>query len=69
MLMLVAGGMGRFPVAFIVTIVGEFFGSLEAYRMLIFGVLIMIFILKVPQGILGFLFDRLEKSIRYESQY
>jgi branched-chain amino acid transport system permease protein len=73
MLMLVAGGMGRFPGAllgaFIVTIVGEFLRPLETYRMLIFGGLIMLFIAKMPQGILGVVFDRMVKSKGYESQY
>ena len=73
MLMIVAGGSGRFPGAligaFIITIVSELLRPLESYRMLIFGAMIVIFILKMPQGVLGIIFDRIEAKKGYESQY
>lgn len=72
-LMLIAGGMGSFPGpllgAFIATIVGEFLRPLETYRMLIFGALIVIFVLKIPQGLLGIFYDRITRKKGYESQY
>jgi branched-chain amino acid transport system permease protein len=73
MLMIVAGGSGRFPGAligaFIITIVSEILRPFETYRMLIFGGMIVIFILKMPQGTLGIIFDKIEAKKGYESQY
>jgi branched-chain amino acid transport system permease protein len=73
MLMIVIGGMGRFPGAFLgaffITILGEFLRPFDSYRMVIFGGMIVVLVLKMPQGILGVIYDKITKSKGYESQY
>jgi branched-chain amino acid transport system permease protein len=57
MLMLIIGGMGIFPGAFlggfIILFLNEFLRPLEAYRFLIFGAIVVVAIKIMPEGILG----------------
>jgi len=57
MVMLVVGGMGRFPGAlvgaFVVTFAAEFLRPLETYRYVIFGAAVVLSVLFIPQGIMG----------------
>ena len=59
MLMLIIGGMGIFPGAFlggfIILFLNEFLRPLEAYRFLIFGAIVIVAIKLMPEGILGHL--------------
>ncbi|MDH3828992.1 MAG: branched-chain amino acid ABC transporter permease, partial [Desulfobacterales bacterium] len=59
MLMLIIGGMGIFPGAFlggfIILFLNEFLRPLAAYRFLIFGAIVIIAIKLMPEGILGHL--------------
>jgi len=76
MVMLVIGGMGKFPGAaigaFIVTFLNELLRPLEEYRLLIFGAIVVVLIVLVPEGLMGTLFptgrvgpgDRLGHFIR-----
>ena len=60
MVMLVVGGMGRFPGAFIGAFVTIFFSEalrpLESWRMLIFGAVVILVVIFFPRGIAGLLF-------------
>ena len=57
MLMLIIGGIGIFPGAFlggfIILFLNEFLRPLEAYRFLIFGAIVVVAIKIMPEGILG----------------
>ncbi|MDX1707401.1 MAG: branched-chain amino acid ABC transporter permease [Desulfobacterales bacterium] len=57
MLMMIIGGMGIFPGAFlggfIILFLNEFLRPLEAYRFLIFGAIVVVAIKAMPEGILG----------------
>jgi branched-chain amino acid transport system permease protein len=76
MVMLVIGGMGRFPGAaigaFIVTFLNEALRPLGEYRLLIFGAIVVAVIVLVPEGLMGALFptgrvgpaDRVGRFIR-----
>ena len=59
MLMLIIGGMGIFPGAFlggfIILFLNEFLRPLAAYRFLIFGAIVVVAIKLMPEGILGYL--------------
>jgi branched-chain amino acid transport system permease protein len=59
MLMLIIGGIGIFPGAFlggfIILFLNEFLRPLEAYRFLIFGAIVVVAIKIMPEGILGHL--------------
>ncbi len=60
MVMLVIGGMGKFPGAaigaFIVTFLNEFLRPLGEYRLFIFGAIVVLLIVLVPEGLMGTLF-------------
>lgn len=60
MVMLVIGGMGKFPGAaigaFIVTFLNELLRPLEQYRLFIFGAIVVLLIVLVPEGLMGALF-------------
>jgi len=60
MVMLVLGGLGRFPGAligaFIAVFLSEWLRPLETYRNVVFGALVVLLVIFVPQGITGFLF-------------
>lgn len=76
MVMLVLGGMGRFPGAvigaFIAVFISEELRPLETYRNVVFGALVVFLVLLMPQGITGLLFpidksgpiERLREMIR-----
>lgn len=57
MIMLIIGGIGIFPGAFIgaliVTFLNEYLRPLESYRFLIFGAIVIVSIKLAPEGILG----------------
>ena len=57
MLMLIVGGMGIFPGAFlggfIIFFMNELLRPLESYRFAIFGLIVMVAIIFMPEGILG----------------
>jgi branched-chain amino acid transport system permease protein len=57
MLMLILGGIGVFPGAFIggfiVLILNEILRPLGAYRFLIFGAIVIVSIKAMPEGLLG----------------
>jgi len=67
MVMLVVGGMGRFPGAligsFLTIFVSEWLRPLETYRMLIFGALVIVLVLYLPQGTMGLLFSTKAKGL------
>ena len=70
MLMLIIGGIGIFPGAFlggfIILFLNEFLRPLEAYRFLIFGAIVVVAIKAMPEGILGnlgFFKNRLGKRL------
>jgi branched-chain amino acid transport system permease protein len=67
MVMLVVGGMGRFPGAvigaFIATFLSELLRPLETYRMLIFGALVILLVIFMPRGISGLLFPAQGRDI------
>jgi branched-chain amino acid transport system permease protein len=70
MLMLIIGGIGIFPGAFlgsfIIWFLNEFLRPLEAYRFLIFGAIVVVAIKLMPEGILGnlgFFKNRLGKRL------
>lgn len=74
MVMLVLGGLGRFPGAligtFITVFLSEFLRPLETWRPIIFGAIVVLLVLFIPQGITGILFPDnkpgpLEKIKRY----
>lgn len=58
--MLVLGGIGRFPGAvirtFITVFISEWLRPLGIYRLVIFGAMVILLILIIPQGITGLLF-------------
>ena len=60
MVMLVLGGMGRFPGAVIGAFITVFFSELlrplETYRLLIFGAMVVFLVVLMPQGITGLFF-------------
>jgi len=60
MVMLVIGGMGRFPGvaigAFIVTFLNEALRPLEEFRLFIFGAIVVAVIVFLPEGLMGVLF-------------
>jgi branched-chain amino acid transport system permease protein len=60
MVMLVLGGMGRFPGAVIGAFITVFFSELlrplETYRLLIFGAMVVLLVVLMPQGITGLFF-------------
>jgi len=69
MVMLVLGGMGRFPGAvlgaFIAVFISEELRIFETYRNVIFGAMVILLVIFMPQGIAGFLFsDNKLKSTR-----
>lgn len=61
MVMLVLGGMGRFPGAVIGALIATFFSEmlrpLETYRGLVFGGTVVLLVIFMPQGIMGILFQ------------
>jgi branched-chain amino acid transport system permease protein len=60
MVMLVIGGMGKFPGAaigaFIITFLSEYLRPMEEYRLFIFGAIVVALIVLVPEGLMGALF-------------
>ena len=60
MVMLVLGGLGRFPGAVIGALITVFLSELlrplEVYRLLIFGAMVTILVVAMPQGITGLFF-------------
>jgi branched-chain amino acid transport system permease protein len=60
MVMLVLGGLGRFPGAVIGALITVFLSELlrplETYRLLIFGAMVTILVVVMPQGITGLFF-------------
>jgi len=60
MVMMVIGGMGKFPGAaigaFIITFLNEALRPLEEYRLLILGAIVVAVIIFVPEGLMGALF-------------
>ena len=76
MVMLVLGGMGRFPGAvigaFIAIFISEELRPLETYRNVVFGAMVVLLVIFMPQGITGLLFpgdkagplDRLWRFLR-----
>ena len=60
MVMLVVGGMGRFPGALLGAFVTMFLSDslryFDTYRLIIFGFLVMVLVIKMPQGIIGLIF-------------
>ena len=60
MVMLVIGGMGRFPGAaigaFIVTFLNELLRPLGEYRLFIFGAMVVVLVVLLPEGLMGVLF-------------
>ena len=71
MLMLIIGGMGIFPGAFlggfIIFFLNELLRPLASYRFLIFGAIVVVAIKYMPEGILGNLdyFKKLIKKLRF----
>jgi len=67
MVMLVVGGMGRFPGvvigAFVVTFVNELLRPTELFRLVIFGALVILSILFMPQGLMGIV-EPVRRSIK-----
>jgi len=67
MVMVIIGGMGKFPGALIggiiVTLLNNFLRPLELYRLLAFGAIIIILILFSPMGFMGFI-DWITSSIK-----
>jgi len=67
MLMLIIGGMGIFPGAFlgsfIIFSMNELLRPLQSYRFAIFGLIVMVAIIFMPQGILGNI-DFFKKTFR-----
>lgn len=59
LVIIVLGGMGRFPGAvigaFVAVFLGEFLRPLEVYRPVIFGAAVVFLVLFVPQGAIGLL--------------
>ena len=57
MVMLIIGGMGRFPGvvigAFVTNFLSYYLRPLEHYRMLIFGLIVLLAVVFMPQGIMG----------------
>lgn len=58
MVMLVIGGMGRFPGAmigaFIVTFLSEFSRPLGVYRLIMFGAIVIVSVVLMPEGVMKF---------------
>lgn len=56
MVMLVIGGLGKFPGAmigaFIVTFLSEFSRPLEVYRLIMFGAIVVTSVVLMPEGIM-----------------
>jgi branched-chain amino acid transport system permease protein len=67
MVMLVLGGMGRFPGAllgaFIAVFISEWLRPLETYRNVVFGAMVVLLVIFMPQGITGLLFPGDGKGI------
>jgi branched-chain amino acid transport system permease protein len=67
MVMLVLGGMGRFPGAllgaFIAVFISEWLRPLETYRNVVFGAMVVLLVIFMPQGITGLLFSGDGKGI------
>ena len=61
MVMLVLGGIGRFPGAVLGALIATFFSEilrpLETYRGLVFGGTVVLLVIFMPQGIMGILFQ------------
>jgi branched-chain amino acid transport system permease protein len=57
MVMLIVGGLGRFPGvvigAFVVTFLNYYLRPLENYRLLIFGLMVLLFVIFIPNGLMG----------------
>jgi branched-chain amino acid transport system permease protein len=73
MLMMIIGGMGIFPGAFlggfIILFLNEFLRPLAAYRFLIFGAIVIVAIKLMPEGILGNLdFFKKRMGKRFQSR-
>lgn len=78
MVMLIVGGLGRFPGvvigAFAVTFLNYYLRPLEHYRLLIFGLIVLLAVVFAPQGLMGLwesltprlpgIFERLARWIR-----
>lgn len=62
MVMLVVGGLGRFPGAvigsFIAIFLSEWLRFLESWRMVVFGAIVILMVIFMPQGITGLIFPR-----------
>ena len=69
MVMLVLGGMGRFPGAllgaFIAVFISEWLRPLETYRNVVFGAMVVLLVIFMPQGITGLLFPGGGKGLLY----
>ena len=67
MVMLVVGGMGRFPGvvigSFAVIFLNELLRPLMLYRILIFGAIVVVLVILMPQGIMGF-FETIYNNIQ-----
>ncbi|MBE0479775.1 MAG: branched-chain amino acid ABC transporter permease [Dehalococcoidia bacterium] len=67
MVMLIVGGIGRFPGAvigaFAVTFLSFYLRPLEHYRLLIFGLMVLLAVVFVPGGLMG-LIDAISPKIR-----
>jgi branched-chain amino acid transport system permease protein len=62
MVMLVVGGLGRFPGAvigaFIAIFLSEWLRFLESWRMVVFGAIVILMVIFMPQGVTGLIFPR-----------
>lgn len=67
MVMLVIGGLGRFPGAvigsFIAIFLSEWLRFLESWRMVVFGAIVILMVIFMPQGITGLIFPRDGKGL------
>lgn len=65
MVMLAIGGMGRFPGALlgvVVVILGnEFLRSFDSYRLIVLGLIVILSVIFLPEGLGGFLKNRMRK--------
>ena len=73
MVMLVLGGIGRFPGAVLGALIATFFSEilrpLETYRGLVFGGTVVLLVIYMPQGIMGLLFkDRVSGFVKQISR-
>ncbi len=71
-IIIIVGGAGKFPGAIIGSFVITFFNDslrpLEHYRMLVFGVVLVIMIMIAPKGIMGY-FDPLLEAIKKKYKF